>query len=301
MEDSALERIIHDDTVLRSPREHLARNLRAAELVFEGAYASIVRIYRHTPGVILGVNQSIDDVDLDGCAELGYEVFRRPTGGSAVIVDPDMALCYSVFFPTRTIRPQVTTLYDGFVPPLADALADGIRVDRLFSLIPPGSEHPVAGHAMTHHHYNAVTQIDGIIHTTAPDIERFSRLLRMRELYRNGETLCVRRGDSYFSKTGRPLETVDENALVFVRSEREEISRFIGLRSIGISDSQTVEALHRAAHSSYGPFDRVERFDYGDVTDHLRTVDEETAESKKWNAQGHCFIYLMRPNYARHE
>ncbi|MFT4307840.1 MAG: biotin/lipoate A/B protein ligase family protein [Candidatus Woesearchaeota archaeon] len=289
MEDLDLERIIHDDTVPRSPREHLARNLRAAQLVFEGVHESIVRIYRHTPGVILGLNQSLEDVDRRACEELGYELVRRPSGGSAVVVDPDQALCYSVFFLSHTVRPKPFPLYESFVRPFVSELGDRFSVDGYFYVYAPDSEHPVAGHAMAHHHRNAVTQIDGIIHLSDPDVERFSRVLRMRELYTRSGTPIIRSNGAYYSKTGKLLTNADRSSLTWSRCERSEISRSIGMRRLGIPESAIVQAIARASERRFGEVTRVGSFDYGDVDEYRIRVDEDLVP-KKWNAQGHCFV-----------
>jgi hypothetical protein len=290
MEDSELENIIHDDPVPRKPREQLARNLRAAELVFEEAYGAIVRIYRFTPGVILGLNQSLDDVNREECERHGYEIVRRPTGGSAVIVDPEQTLCYSFFFPSNSRLPNIVRSYHDIVVPFASHLGDGMIVDRLFSLIPPGSEHPLAGHAMAHHYHNAITQLDGIFHVSAPDADRFARLLKMRELYEHNETPIIASNGSYYSRTGRVLADVDVRSLMFKRSEHDEISRFVGLRSIGMSESKVTRALYHTARMRFGPITLTDQLDYADLTHHLERVDRAARTPKKWNAQGHCFV-----------
>ena len=241
------------------------------------------------PGVILGLNQSLEDVDREACEMLGYEIVRRPTAGSAVIVDPDQALCYSVFLLSHAVRPKPLPLYESFVHPFVSELGDRFSVDDYFYLYVPDSEHPIAGHAMAHHHRNAVTQIDGIIHLSDPDVDRFSRVLRMRELYTRSGTPIIRSNGAYYSKTGRPLNDVDRSSLTWSRCERSEISRSIGVRSLGISDSALVEALSRASERVFGDVRRFDSFDYGDVDEHRAHVDAALVP-KKWNGQGHCFI-----------
>ena len=289
MEESLLEHILHHDRSARSPRENLARNYSAAQLVFEGAYASILRIYRFTPGVILGLNQSIDDVNLGACEEQGYDVVRRPSGGSAVIVDPDQAICYSLFFSSGSSLPKPAPLYESFVLPLASRLKGPASVDAYFYLYFEGTAQPVAGHAMVHHYDNAVTQIDGIFHVADPDVERFSRLLKMRTLYLEGDTPVIHADGAYYSRTGKVRSEVDADALVFSRCERDEITRSLGLRSFGLDGSDVTEALVHAVRSRFGSAHLTDSFEYPSIDEHLVRVDAALTP-KKWNGQGHCFI-----------
>lgn len=66
--------------------------LRARE---RGEAPPTLRLYRWTrPTVTLGRHQSLDDVDVGACAQRGFDIVRRPTGGRGVLHDDE--LTYSV-------------------------------------------------------------------------------------------------------------------------------------------------------------------------------------------------------------
>ena len=51
--------------------------------------------------VVLGSTQPDDDVDLQRCAEMGYAVVRRRSGGGAVLVSPEAQLWLDLFVPVN--------------------------------------------------------------------------------------------------------------------------------------------------------------------------------------------------------
>jgi len=92
--------------------------------VARGGTAPTLRFYQWSPACLsLGYFQSYDVVDLDGCAALGVDVVRRPTGGRAILHDRE--LTYSVALPASVLG------HDGGVLPsyyrLSLALQDGLR------------------------------------------------------------------------------------------------------------------------------------------------------------------------------
>ncbi|MFZ4621213.1 MAG: lipoate--protein ligase family protein [Bacteroidota bacterium] len=69
-----------------------------AERLLRGEILPTLRIYGWRPwAVSLGYNQSENDIDLKRCAEFGYDVVRRPTGGRAILHSNE--LTYSVVMP----------------------------------------------------------------------------------------------------------------------------------------------------------------------------------------------------------
>jgi len=105
-----------------------AWNMAVDEVLLEGVAAGTamptLRFYQWRPACLsLGYFQSYDVVDLDGCATLGVEVVRRPTGGRAILHDRE--LTYSVALPTSVLGHD-----DGVLPSyyrLSLALQDGLR------------------------------------------------------------------------------------------------------------------------------------------------------------------------------
>jgi lipoate-protein ligase A len=103
-------------------------NMAVDEVLLDGVAAGgtrpTLRFYQWTPSCLsLGYFQPYDVVDLDGCAALGVEVVRRPTGGRAILHDRE--LTYSVTLPASVLG------HDGGVLPsyyrLSLALQDGLR------------------------------------------------------------------------------------------------------------------------------------------------------------------------------
>lgn len=295
--DAGLERIIHYETAPRSPREHLALNLMSARLIADGAYQVLGRVYRHEPGVILGEGQSPDDVRAQAARELGYEIARRPTGGSAVVVSPDQALCYSLFFPNDPASIDVTRVYRESVLPFARELGGDIVVEGSYYLRHRGDDArpPLAGHAMKFHHGNSVVQVDGIFHDADADVDLFARLLRLRDLYSYAGREVLGIDGSYFSLDGSPLELPPGASLTLERSERDELGRSKGMRSVGLSERSIVEALHRSVEARFGPTPVVREFAYPfDLAPYLAEVDGSLVEGDLYG-QGHCFVDLQEP------
>ena len=164
------DRVFFVDRKIHSPSENLAINALSVDLVKEGTYDFITRVYKHSPGVILGMRQSIADVDISYCDKLGYEVVKRPTGGSAVVVDPNGFICYSVFLNMEKlgIKGGPHPLYKAITFPLAQNLGENVFVEGTYYLRykSNGSNIPFGGHAIKVHKKPRkadVYQFDGII------------------------------------------------------------------------------------------------------------------------------------------
>ncbi len=82
--------VFWDDLKIKGPSKNLAINRACANLVKKGNYDLVARTYLHDKGVILGRGESIRDVNEEFCKTKGYEVISRPSGGSAILVEPDL-------------------------------------------------------------------------------------------------------------------------------------------------------------------------------------------------------------------
>jgi lipoate-protein ligase A len=83
-----------------------------------------VRLYRwRRPTVTLGRHQALDDVDLDACSALGFDIVRRPTGGRGVLHDDE--LTYSV---VASVADGIPRGVSASYRLLCDALAEAYRL-----------------------------------------------------------------------------------------------------------------------------------------------------------------------------
>src|SRR5256885_6330533 len=88
--------------LLLDPPAEGAWNMAVDEVLLDGVAAGssppTIRFYAWAPPCLsLGYFQSFDVVDIAGCASLGVDVVRRPTGGRAILHDRE--LTYSVALP----------------------------------------------------------------------------------------------------------------------------------------------------------------------------------------------------------
>lgn len=292
------EKVFVIDKKPKSPIENLAINAYCAKLVGTGKYSLIGRAYYHNPGVILGHNESLTDVDTAKCASLGYEVARRPTGGSAIVVDPKSVLCYSVFFMPKTfgLKEGVTETYRAMSIPLAKELGKGIIVRGTYYLRADigFDEVPIAGHALKIHSEKKgrVMQFDGVVNRTALDVERISQLLKLRELHTSGGRNYLVVGGKAYDENGN---LANNSGLVKIRSEREELERCIGLRELKITDIQFLKALYNVMRSNFGD---VELGSIRPNPSDIKKISSQIRRKKgagKRERLGHCFVDLMDP------
>lgn len=95
------------------------------ESVSAGESLPVVRFYGWEPACLsLGIAQLWDDADLDACAELGWDVVRRATGGRAILHTDE--LTYSVCAPKDEVRVLGSVLES--YRRLSVALALGLRL-----------------------------------------------------------------------------------------------------------------------------------------------------------------------------
>src|SRR5216684_7091332 len=135
--------------LLTDPPATGAWNMAVDEALLDGVAAGIapptLRFYQWAPPCLsLGYFQPFDVVDVAGCAALGVDVVRRPTGGRAILHDRE--LTYSMALPASVLG------HDGGVLPsyyrLSLALQDGLQRLGVGSTLAPesaGGGSPVHG------------------------------------------------------------------------------------------------------------------------------------------------------------
>jgi lipoate-protein ligase A len=94
------------------------------ESVSAGDSLPTLRFYGWEPGCLsLGVAQLWDEADLDACAEKGWDVVRRPTGGRAILHIDE--LTYSICAPKEEVRVRGSILES--YQRLSQGLAAGLK------------------------------------------------------------------------------------------------------------------------------------------------------------------------------
>ena len=103
---------------------NMAQDEAILEAVADGASPPTLRFYGWKPACLsLGFRQEWDIADFDRCAELGWDIVRRPTGGRAILHTDE--LTYSVCAPVDEprVRGGVLESYER----LAQALLAGLK------------------------------------------------------------------------------------------------------------------------------------------------------------------------------
>jgi lipoate-protein ligase A len=88
-----------------SAHEHLALDEVLLDAVAAGARGPCVRFWRWTErALVLGSHQSVrNEVDAEACAELGFAVVRRMSGGGTMVCEPGRTLTYSMYLPAALV------------------------------------------------------------------------------------------------------------------------------------------------------------------------------------------------------
>jgi lipoate-protein ligase A len=75
------------------------------DAVAAGARGPCVRFWRWTErALVLGSHQSVrNEVDAEACAELGFAVVRRMSGGGTMVCEPGRTLTYSMYLPAALV------------------------------------------------------------------------------------------------------------------------------------------------------------------------------------------------------
>ncbi len=114
-----------------------------ARTLNESDFDVVVRFYRWSPpAVSLGFHQSPDMIDLDACAELGWDVVFRSTGGRALLHLDDLS--YAVIIPSRSdTYGQLRELYESIALAIVRSLKQlGIDAEITRPSVIKGDDEP---------------------------------------------------------------------------------------------------------------------------------------------------------------
>lgn len=281
--------VFWNDTEIRGPKTNLAMNKACVDMVKNEDYDLVARVYRHSKGVILGFTESPDDVNKGYCKNHGYEITSRPSGGSAIIVDPELNLSYSVFFKNSNFN--VHEIYQKLTIPLAKKLGDGFSVEGNYYLRYKvgGEKVPIAGHAMKSH--EGVTQFDGVIHLKRFDKEHIDNVLNLRELWNYKGENYLKVDNAFFDMKGDKAD-IDVSNAYLVRSEKDELEKIIGLEDIGLSYDDFAIALQDSLNEAFGDVSTKTLYiDDKVLQDYLAERESTVKNPRKY--LGHCFVDLV--------
>ncbi len=278
----------------KQPSLNLAINRAVVDAVKEGKYDAVARVYTHTNGVILGYAESIDDVNQAYIEENDLEVIKRPSGGSAILVAPDLTLCYTLIFNPKKfeIKKDTKEIYNKITLLLAQQLGERFVVrGRYYIRVKIGEkEVPFAGHAMKF--WKDIVQFDGIVHKKGLDLNLFSEVLNLRELFEYEGEKYIRMDGSIYNIKGERIKSLPRDA-VLTKTEEESLKEIRGLNDLGISEDEFINHLYKTFHSLFPDMKR-------DLTVQVDGIDKyqrEIQQSKFGNipALGHCFVDFMEP------
>lgn len=280
----------------RQPSENLAINRYCIELVKNGSYDLIARAYTHRKGIILGRGESLGDVNEEFCNLKGYEIVERPSGGSVVVVNEDLVLCYSIFFNWKAFNfgNDIGKLYKAVTIPLAKRLGKNISVEGAYYLRANlgDSKIPFAGHAARVE--GEGIQFDGIINKTKFDIGLLGKLIKLRELYSyNGELYILLGNEAYNLKGERVYDFNSERAKL-VRDERKELGKILGLRELGINEKHFIDSLYDTINEVFGITQKTGLKIKEDIKKLAQEIKDNSKGGKK-GLLGHCFVDFIEP------
>lgn len=281
-----------------SPTTQLAINDYCYNLVGSGKADVIARFYYHKQGIILATSESLEGVNSKGVLELEYEITRRPTGGSAIVVSPELTLCYSIFISKKLLNSNsISDFYKSIIFPFVRNLSSDFTVEGAYYLRYENDNQrvPVVGHAMRSN--KEVIQLDGVAHLKSLDIDEVSKLLHLRTLLSSSERNIVRMNNRYYTLEGKLIEqNLVQNNLEVIGDERQILSSLIGLQEIGITSEEYVSTFRQTLEELFG----------GDGWRDDFHIDQEVVEINRRNirarikngslhALGHCFVDFLEP------
>lgn len=292
------KRIFLYETKPRLPSENLAINRYCVDLVNKRKLDLIARVYSHTDGVILGYDESVADVNVDFCEKNGYEIVRRPSGGSAVNVSPDLSICYSFIFDPNIfgMERKISDIYKKITIPLAKKLGRDITVEGTYYLRVKrnGKSVPFGGHAIKFY-FGKIAQFDGVINRTSLDINALSRILNLRKLYSlNGENYVTANGSVYDIK-GNKID-IDLSKAELLRSEEDELKLIPGIIDLGMTDETFIKTAYNTLSEIFGKIEFVDTFSYDrKLVDKYRMEVISKSNGGNKSGLGHCFIDFVEP------
>ena len=292
----------------KSPRENLAINSLALELIEEEKTDLILRTYTHSNGIIIGKSQTINDLYPTNSQT---QIAQRETGGAAVVVDPQTTFCYSIFFKQQNKRINPRQTYQKILEPLAELLDK--RLSNYFTHYigqynSKNENRPLIGHSMKSQTATSGIQIDGIVHITPLTSSPLLKKIKLRKLLyeptskREFVTINQKHSPLFEIQPNRLTQlenTQQPKQLTLYRDEEEEISQFLTLQELGITTQQFEDRLRRGIETIFSNI-------RGEKTTLTQAYDTELFDSEtisklsqkyrpkkngKQTLKGHCFIY----------
>ena len=288
-----MQNIIYVEEKARSPLENLAMNMHYADMAMESKHGILGRIYSHSRGVILGNTQSTEDLFEDACVNEGYQIVRRPSGGSAIITETGNNLCYSLFFDSKRFGGDFDfeKAYKAITIPIAKRFGDDFSVKGIYYMRHnhQGQDYPIAGHAMKLHGRDIV-QFDGVIQMEDADSESISKVLKLRKLYMEDATPLIEMDGQLYTPKGKEIHDIPHGAKLD-RDEYEEISGIRGMKSIGISVEETIGHIIDALREEFGKIEmrRGEKPKSKDLESYMEDI-RSSRDIGKRRCLGHCFV-----------
>ncbi len=273
-----------------NPAYNMQINERYLNLVQDGTFHAVARIYSHSPGIILAQHQSLNDLDLTFCKTHNLDITVRPTGGAAVYVSPLHTLCYSIVLNTDALdlKKDTTHLYRGFTHILESKLKEhGVPAslsNAQWYITTKVDDHiiPLIGHSMRVK--KNVYQIDGIANLRSLPLDIVSKAIKMRELYDYDGEKCILVDGKYIKSTPG---SVDVNKLKLIKREYDELNRMKGVLDYGLSE----EAFHKIISDSITQFMSGALVKDEDLPSlgKIENVQHPTGNSE---GLGHCFVVM---------
>jgi len=297
------KKVFFHDRLPKSPSLNLAINKAIVHAIKAGKYDAVGRVYYHTNGIILGNNESKDDIYQNNCGLYGFEVVTRPTGGSAILVTPELNMCYSIFFHLkRTNRERNTTkLYMELTLPLQEFLGEQFDVQGKYYLRVRhnGSYIPFAGHSL--HLSKDLVQFDGVVHKHRLDPSFISNFIKLRELHKLGDEKYIRMDNAIYNNKGSKVENITLSSTTIVRSEKEELERVLGLQELNIREEDYADSLYKLMCTLFDDVVKIDTLQLNQKKILVYQMRLSHINNGRVIGLGHCFIDFMEAEPALKE
>ncbi|MGC8929422.1 MAG: lipoyl protein ligase domain-containing protein [Candidatus Woesearchaeota archaeon] len=310
--NSELEFKVFYDEAARKPSENMAVNEYFRKMIEGNACSFVARIYKNSKGVILGTNQSIEDINLDYCLENNYEILRRETEGGALVLDEDSVLSYSLFFrksinnhasPTDycklfllALTKNLNETQKGKNSEKLEFTVNGdyyIKYSKNNGSCLKKEEIPLQRHFFYEKDY--VIELDAYVNVKKPNVDTISKILKLRELYSKNGNKIILAGNEVYDLKGNKLDISPEelrNNYSLKRSEIKELGIMEGLEELSIKE-EFLNALLKTFKETFNTeIVRDERnifyFDYS-INTNAFNINSDFLERNL----GHSFVDLL--------